>query len=159
MNRSFTIGALARDTECPPETIRYYEREGLLPPASRTAGNYRLYGPTHLERLVFIRNCRSLDMTLDEIKQLLRFRDEPQSECDAAHALIDEHIVHIGERIAELGQLQRQLQALRAQCQPIGDAKKCGILDRLEQKPPRSSARRKTQDHIRGAHGPATPVR
>jgi Cd(II)/Pb(II)-responsive transcriptional regulator len=159
MNRSFTIGALARDTECPPETIRYYEREGLLPPASRSAGNYRLYGPTHLERLVFIRNCRSLDMTLDEIKQLLQFRDEPQSECGAAHALIDEHIVHIGERIAELGQLQGQLQALRRQCQPLGDAKKCGILDRLEQKSPGSSGRKKVKDHIRGAHGPTTPVR
>ena len=65
MNPTFTIGTLARDTECPPETIRYYEREGLLPPASRTAGNYRVYGAPHLERLVFIRNCRSLDMTLD----------------------------------------------------------------------------------------------
>jgi Cd(II)/Pb(II)-responsive transcriptional regulator len=154
MKRSFTIGALARDTECPPETIRYYEREGLLPPASRTAGNYRLYGGAHLERLVFIRNCRSLDMTLDEIKQLLRFLDVPQSECGAAHALIDEHIAHIGERIAELEQLHGQLQALRRQCQPVGDAKKCGILDRLEQKAPGSSARKKTKAHIRGAHGP-----
>ena len=51
MNRAITIGSLARDTECPPETIRYYEREGLLPPATRTAGNYRVYGATHLERL------------------------------------------------------------------------------------------------------------
>lgn len=156
---SFTIGALARHTECPPETIRYYEREGLLPAASRTAGNYRLYGLAHLERLVFIRNCRSLDMTLDEIKQLLRFRDEPQSECGAAHALIDEHIVHIEERIAELEQLQGQLQALRRQCQPIGDAKKCGILDRLEQKPPSSPEKKKAKDHIRGTHGPTTPIR
>jgi Cd(II)/Pb(II)-responsive transcriptional regulator len=155
MHRAITIGALARDTECPPETIRYYEREGLLPPATRTAGNYRVYGPAHLERLVFIRNCRSLDMTLDEIKQLLRFRDEPQSECGAAHALIDEHIAHIGERIAELGQLQTQLQALRLQCQPVGDAKKCGILDRLEQKSPGSPPGRKAKAHIRGAHGPA----
>ena len=159
MNHAFTIGTLARDAECPPETIRYYEREGLLPPATRTAGNYRLYSPGHLERLVFIRNCRSLDMTLDEIKQLLRFRDEPQSECGAAHALIDEHIVHIGERIAELEQLQGQLQTLRRQCQPIGDAKKCGILDRLEQKTPGSSERKSVKDHIRGAHGPTTPVR
>jgi Cd(II)/Pb(II)-responsive transcriptional regulator len=158
MNRAFTIGALARDAECPPETIRYYEREGLLPSATRTAGNYRLYGPAHLERLVFIRNCRSLDMTLDEIKQLLRFRDEPQSECGAAHALIDEHIVHIGERIRELEQLQRQLQSLRHQCQPVGDAKKCGILDRLEQKTPGSPARKKVKAHIRGAHGPTRPV-
>ncbi|HEY7890320.1 MAG TPA: Cd(II)/Pb(II)-responsive transcriptional regulator [Steroidobacteraceae bacterium] len=159
MSRSFTIGTLARDTECPPETIRYYERAGLLPPASRTAGNYRLYGPAHLERLVFIRNCRLLDMTLDEIKQLLRFRDEPQSECGVAHPLIDEHIAHIGERIAELEHLQAQLQALRQQCQPVGAAKKCGILDRLEQKTPSSSERKKTQDHIRGTHGPATPGR
>ena len=159
MNRSFTIGALARDTECPPETIRYYEHEGLLPPAARTAGNYRLYGPAHLERLVFIRNCRSLDMTLDEIKQLLQFRDEPQSECGAAHALIDEHIVHIGERITELEQLQGQLQALRRHCQPVGDAKKCAILDRLEQKSPSSSEKRKAKDHVRGAHGPTTPIR
>lgn len=159
MSRSFTIGALARDTECPPETIRYYERAGLLPQAARTAGNYRLYGRAHLERLVFIRNCRSLDMTLDEIKQLLQFRDEPQSECGAAHALIDEHVTHIGERIAELEQLQRQLQALRHQCQPIGDAKKCGILDRLEQKAPGPAQRRKTKDHIHGAHGRPTPIR
>jgi Cd(II)/Pb(II)-responsive transcriptional regulator len=159
MIRSMTIGALARDAECTPETIRYYEREGLLPPAIRTAGNYRLYGPAHLERLVFIRNCRSLDMTLEEIKQLLRFRDEPQSECGAAHALIDEHIVHIGERIAELEQLQVQLQALRRQCQPIGDAKKCGILERLEQKSPGASERKKVKAHIGGTHGPATPTR
>ena len=159
MNPSFTIGTLARDTECPPETIRYYEREGLLPPASRTAGNYRLYGAAHLERLVFIRNCRSLDMTLDEIKQLLQFRDVPQSECGAAHALIDEHIAHIAERIEELEQLQRQLQTLRRQCQPAGDAKKCAILDRLEQKSPSSPAAKKGKAHIRGAHGPATSGR
>ena len=159
VTRTFTIGALARDAECPPETIRYYERAGLLPPASRSAGNYRLYGPTHLERLVFIRNCRSLDMSLDEIKQLLRFRDEPQSECGAAHALIDEHIAHIGERIAELEQLQAQLQALRHQCEPLSDAKKCGILDRLEQKTPSSSERKKAKDHIRGTHGPTSPTR
>jgi Cd(II)/Pb(II)-responsive transcriptional regulator len=159
MSRSFTIGALARDTDCPPETIRYYERAGLLPPASRTAGNYRLYGGAHLERLVFIRNCRALDMTLDEIKQLLRFRDVPQAECGAAHALIDEHIAHIGQRIAELEQLQKQLQALRHQCQPIGDARKCGILDRLEQKPPRTPERNKVKAHISGAHGPTTPGR
>lgn len=159
MSRSVTIGILARDAECPPETIRYYEREGLLPSAARTAGNYRLYGAVHLERLVFIRNCRSLDMTLEEIKQLLRFRDEPQAECGAAHALIDEHIAHIGERIAELGQLQGQLQALRRQCKPMSDAKKCGILDRLEQKAPGSSEKKKARDHIRGAHGPTTPLR
>lgn len=159
MSRSFTIGALARGADCPPETIRYYEREGLLPPASRTAGNYRVYARSHLERLLFIRNCRALDMTLDEIKQLLRFRDVRQSECGAAHALIDEHIAHIGQRIAELQQLQRQLQALRRQCQPVGDAKKCGILDRLEQRSPRTPERAKVKAHIGGTHGPTAAGR
>jgi len=57
------------------ETIRYYEREGLLPVPARTGGNYRLYGTQHVERLRFIRNCRSLDMTHDEIRTLLAFRD------------------------------------------------------------------------------------
>jgi DNA-binding transcriptional MerR regulator len=57
------------------ETIRYYEREGLLREPSRSEGNYRLYTDTHIERLQFIRHCRSLDMTLEEIRNLLRFRD------------------------------------------------------------------------------------
>jgi hypothetical protein len=82
----------------------------------------------------------------------------PQSECGAAHALIDEHIAHIGERIAELEQLQGQLQVLRHQCQPIGDAKKCGILDRLEQKSPRSSEKKRVKAHVGGAHA-TTPMR
>lgn len=153
MTRSFTIGALARGTNCPAETIRYYEREGLLPQAARTAGNYRLYGRVHLERLAFIRNCRSLDMTLDEIKQLLKFRDIPQSECEAAHALIDEHILHLGARITELQQLKRQLQGLRRQCQPVRNAKKCRVLDRLEHESPGAPREKKSKGHIRGAHG------
>ena len=73
MKSTFNIGELARRTQCQPETIRYYEREALIPEATRTAGNYRVYGGAHVERLAFIRNCRALDMTLDEIRQLLRF--------------------------------------------------------------------------------------
>ncbi len=155
MNRSFTIGALARDADCPPETIRYYEREGLLPQTARTGGNYRLYSRTHFERLVFIRNCRSLDMTLDEIKQLLRFRDAPQSECGGAHALIEEHIEHIEQRISELQRLRKQLRTLRRRCQPVPDAKKCGILDELGHESSNSgSGSRKARAHVRGVHSP-----
>ncbi len=65
------IGALADATGTPVETIRFYEREGLMPPPARAANNYRLYLPAHVERLAFIRQCRSLDMTLDEIERLL----------------------------------------------------------------------------------------
>jgi DNA-binding transcriptional MerR regulator len=65
------IGELAQTSGTPIETIRFYEREGLLPAAARTEGNYRIYTPQHADRLGFIRQCRSLDMTLDEVRVLL----------------------------------------------------------------------------------------
>jgi len=144
------IGDLARRTQCPAETIRYYEREGLLPTPSRTAGNYRVYGPEHIERLSFIRNCRSLDMTLEEIRHLLRLRDLPQKNCDAAHALLDEHIAHVSTRLVELKLLDRQLKALRRQCGPLHADKGCGILDELGHQ--LSAQGEKKAAHIRGAH-------
>ena len=73
------IGELARIAMTQVETIRYYERAGLLPETARSEGNYRIYAEAHVERLSFIRNCRNLDMTLDEIRVLLRFRDAPSS--------------------------------------------------------------------------------
>ncbi|WP_146053956.1 MerR family transcriptional regulator, partial [Pseudomonas syringae] len=72
------IGELAKLTDTQVETVRYYEREGLLPAPARSDGNYRLYTQAHVERLSFIRNCRSLDMTLEEIRSLLNLRDSPQ---------------------------------------------------------------------------------
>ena len=72
-----TIGELARRTGCGIETIRYYEHEGLLPKPGRTSGNFRRYGQEHAELLSFIRHCRSLDMALNEIRILLRFRSAP----------------------------------------------------------------------------------
>ena len=81
MSHGITIGVLAKRTQCQAETIRYYEREGLLPAPTRSQGNYRQYDTTHVERLSFIRHCRSLDMTLDEIRALLDFRDAPTRNC------------------------------------------------------------------------------
>ena len=147
------IGDLARRTQCPAETIRYYEREGLLPEPNRTAANYRLYGREHVERLAFIRNCRSLDMTLKEIRQLLRVRDVPQEDCQAAHELLDEHIAHVASRLAELRVLERQLKALRQQCGPAHLDKGCGIIDGLRSTASGSRERnKKSVAHIRGAH-------
>ena len=152
MNLQLRIGELARRAQCPAETIRYYEREGLLAVPIRTAGNYRVYGHSHLERLSFIRNCRSLDMTLDEIRQLLRFRDLPQENCDAAHALLDDHINHVAERIAELENLKRQLKALRRKCQPARVDKDCAILDGLGQGMTGDPRKRRSVPHVRGTH-------
>jgi len=77
MEDTMRIGELAKATDTQVETIRYYEREALLPQPGRTEGNYRVYGPEHVERLSFIRYCRSLDMALDEIRALLLMKDSP----------------------------------------------------------------------------------
>jgi Cd(II)/Pb(II)-responsive transcriptional regulator len=147
---SLKIGELARRTQCQPETVRFYEREGLLPAPSRTAGNYRMYGRAHVERLAFIRNCRVLDMALDEIRQLLRFRDLPRDNCQAAHALLDEHVAHVAARIAELQQLERQLKALRRRCQPAREDKECGILGELSHAG--AGVQKRSAAHVRGTH-------
>ncbi len=127
------IGELARLAGTNVETIRYYEHDGLLPETSRTEGNYRIYGEAHAERLSFIRNCRSLDMTLDEIRVLLRFKDSPEVKCDAVNTLLDEHIGRVADRIRELRQLERHLKGLRELCQEAQDAGHCGILNELAQ--------------------------
>lgn len=152
MKLQLKIGDLARRTQCPPETIRFYEREGLLPLPARTAGNYRVYGPAHIQRLAFIRNCRSLDMTLDEIRQLLRVRDVPQENCHAAHRLLDEHIAHVGTRITELQDLERQLKALRRECHPARAQQDCGILSGLGLRTDVGSKKKNSGAHVRGAH-------
>ncbi|WP_028693303.1 Cd(II)/Pb(II)-responsive transcriptional regulator [Pseudomonas cremoricolorata] len=124
------IGELAKATDCAVETIRYYERERLLPEPARSDGNYRLYTQAHVERLTFIRNCRTLDMTLDEIRSLLNLRDRPEGQCGSVNALIDEHIEHVQARIDGLVALQRQLVELRQRCSQQGA--ECAILQQLE---------------------------
>ena len=145
------IGELARHTGTQVETILYYEREGLLPETARTDGNYRIYGAAHAERLRFIRNCRSLDMTLDEIRLLLRFKDSPAENCGGVNDLLDEHIGHVASRIRELRQLERQLKSLRELCQDASDAGRCGILNQLTQSDT-SKPRSLAISHVSKAH-------
>lgn len=127
------IGYLASKTGTSVETIRFYEREGLLPAPDRTAGNYRIYDVHHVERLSFIRHCRSLYMAMDEIKLLLRLKDAPAQSCGEVNRVLDEHIAHVDQRISELKSLQTQLTALRAQCADMSDAAHCGILKGLSE--------------------------
>jgi Cd(II)/Pb(II)-responsive transcriptional regulator len=147
MATGLKIGDLAQATLCPVETVRYYEREGLLPAPARSSGNYRLYGPHHVERLRFIRHCRSLDMTHGEIRTLLAFRDGPEKNCDEVNALLDEHIGHVARRIGELRALERELQELRGQCQSARAVRDCGIMRSLGRE-----SRRKAP--TREGHGP-----
>lgn len=129
------IGDLARATGTSVETIRHYERAGLLPPPPRTEGNYRLYRATEVERLGFIRQCRGLDMSLDEIRRLLALKEAPSvadGDCSEVNALLDEHIAHVADRLRELRQLEKALKRLRAACTKSGgEAALCGILQQL----------------------------
>ena len=144
------IGELAKRTGCLVETIRYYEREGLLPVPPRSEGNYRLYDDAHVERLQFIRHCRALDMTLGEIRSLLKFSDEPEANCGEVNLLLDKHIEHVADRIQELTMLQAQLQQLRATCHQAQAVRDCGILQGLAQ--PEHEAPRKLGSHGGGCH-------
>lgn len=125
------IGNLAKRTNSQVQTIRYYEREGLLSEPVRSDGNYRLYDDEHVERLRFIRRCRSLDMTLEEIRALLRFHEVPDENCGEVNELLDRHIEHVAKRVAELKGLERQLNALRSLCRNAKAAKDCRILQNL----------------------------
>ncbi|MEJ5992387.1 Cd(II)/Pb(II)-responsive transcriptional regulator [Ramlibacter sp. PS3R-8] len=148
------IGELAKATGTQTETIRYYEAEGLLPTAGRTESNYRVYGQAHVARLSFIRHCRSLDMTLGEIKTLLRFKDAPERNCEEVNELLDEHIEHVAARIKELRHLQTELKALREQCGAARDAAACGILKGLDKASLNGQARvsKSGRGHVHGSH-------
>ena len=145
------IGDLAESTGTAVETIRFYEREGLIPAAQRADNNYRVYTAAHAERLAFIRHCRNLDMTLDEIRTLLRLRDAPLEDCGEVNALLDEHIGHVTHRIRELRTLQKDLKALRARCGTPHAIEQCGILNQLDTAAAQSTSA-PPHRHIRGTH-------
>jgi Cd(II)/Pb(II)-responsive transcriptional regulator len=127
------IGDLSKAAGTPVDTIRFYEREGLLAPPQRSGGNYRMYGTRELERLAFIRHCRCLDMSLDEIRVLLRHMDVPGTDCGEVDAVLDSHIGHVVARIRELRALEKSLRALRGRCTEGEAHTDCGILEGLQQ--------------------------
>lgn len=158
--QNLKISELANATGIQVETIRFYEREGLLPLPPRTSGNYRVYDAGHVERLAFIRHCRSLDMTLDEIRVLLRLKDAPQADCGEVNELLDEHIGHVAARIRELRELEKQLKQLRQQCAIPRDTAHCGILREIAhnaRQAPEESAR--PAGHMAGSHKDRTQRR
>lgn len=125
------IGELATATGTQIDTIRFYERQGLLPAPGRTDGNFRIYRTEHVERLQFIRACRALDMNLDDIKALLGFKDGPAGSCGGVNDLLDQHIARVQERMRELRDLERDLRAIRQRCGEERDTSQCGILNEL----------------------------
>src|SRR5882757_7347410 len=96
------IGELAAVNGLTPKTIRYYEQAGLLPAPPRTTGGYRDYPPQATTRLAFIRNAQTAGLTLAEIHGILTLRDSGEAPCRHVTALIDQHLVEINRRLAEL---------------------------------------------------------
>ena len=125
------IGELAQAAGCDVQTVRFYEREGLLEEPARTASGYRSYDERHLTQLSFIRHLRSLDIPLPEVRQLLQFAASPRESCGQVNELLDGHIELVGSRIKALKALEKQLVALRKTCD--GDASHpCAILESFE---------------------------
>jgi Cd(II)/Pb(II)-responsive transcriptional regulator len=143
------IGELAKRADCPVETVRYYEKAGLLAAPRRSGANYRDYGAAHLERLAFIRRCRALDMSLPEIRTLLEAIERPGADCAPVDEVLDEHIGHVAARIADLNALKEELDAIRAHCAGGQPAKACGIVETLSRQSRRRAPRRGS--HVRGA--------
>jgi Cd(II)/Pb(II)-responsive transcriptional regulator len=133
------IGELSAKAECDVQTIRYYEREGLLEAPDREASGYRRYADKHLSRLQFIRHCRTLDIPLAEVRQLLDYAEAPRQSCHAVDALLDEHIERVRRQLATLTSLERQLVALRQQCKGASGKRSCAIIQSFMSAPSKNA--------------------
>lgn len=123
------IGDAARQSGVSAANIRYYEKEGLLPAGPRESNSYRLYSASDVHRLRFIRLCRAMDMSLDEVRTLLALDLRRKADCDAARDTLDEHLQHVRSRLEELRALESDLLALRNRCD--GTDGHCHIIEAL----------------------------
>lgn len=124
-----TIGRLSEATGVKIETIRYYEKIGIMPSPPRTSGGQRVYSPAHLSRLGFVKRSRDLGFSLDAVRSLLGLSDAPPS-CGEVHDLTMKHLREIRSKIADLRQLERTLKTIAAKCER-GDTPECPIIDAL----------------------------
>ncbi len=130
MTEVLTIGRLARAAGTNAETVRWYERDGLMAPPPRTGGNYRVYGPDDLARLKFIRRARELGFTLEGVRALLDLTSDRGRDCASIDAVATDHLAEIDRKIADLAALRSELATLLASCSggTVGD---CRIVEAL----------------------------
>ena len=135
---SITIGELSRRTGCNVETVRYYERIGLMPSAPRTAGRYRLYGDADVRRLAFVRRARELGFTLIDVRTLLTLAPgQSDGPCAQARALAAAHLADVRSKIADLRAMERVLDDAVDRC-TTGNTPNCPVIDALAGRSPRS---------------------
>ena len=125
-----SIGKLSQQSGVNIETIRYYEKIGVMPAPGRSTGGFRIYEPDHLKRLSFVRRSRLLGFSLDEIRSLLRLVDGHGHTCAEVHALMLSHLAEIRRKIRDLRRLQRAMAEMAARCS--GESvPECPIVDAL----------------------------
>lgn len=126
-----TIGRLARRAGLGAETLRHYERLGLIRPARRSAANYRLYGPETARRLAFIQRARALGFSLAEIRELLDLHHYAEASAAEVKALTERRIEAVEAKITDLERMRAGLAALSEQCDGRGGSQECPILAAL----------------------------
>ncbi len=126
------ISDAAAASGCHLETIRYYERVGLMPPPARTASGYRAYRPAEVERLRFISRGRELGFSLEEIRSLLRLDDDSKMSCGDVDVIARTHLADIRQRIDELHRMATELERVIAECAG-GERRHCTILNALRE--------------------------
>ena len=127
---STSIGELAERAGCTVQIIRHYEKIGLLPEPRRTRGNRRIYSEDQASRLVFIRHCRQLGFSLDNIRQLLSFCGQSNQSCAQVDIIARKHLGHVQERLARLRSMERELKRMINQCGG-GKVAECKIIEVL----------------------------
>lgn len=149
-----TIGTLSQRTGCNIETVRYYERIGLMPHPARTGGGHRLYGQDHVKRLGFIRRSRELGFTLDQVRTLLRLVDGRRYTCAQVKRITVAHLDEVQRKVADLRTIERVLKDMAAQCDG-GTVPECPVIDALFDRPGSGRSMAGSRDPAPGAPTPA----
>lgn len=129
---SFTIKKLAERAGVNPETVRFYERKGIMPPPKKNASGYRYYTENDVRRLHFIQMAKKHGFTLSEIKELLELKVDPHTSCEEVQAIAEEKIQDIQLKINELTKMKNALKRLAASCHSGAPAGDCPILEEFE---------------------------
>lgn len=125
------IGELAEKVGFTIEAVRFYEKENLLPPVPRSYSNYRQYTDKHLQRLLFIKHCRTLNISLDDIRILIAVSEGGDRQADKAHELVHRYLRDIDEKISGLNKLKKELQELEGMCKGHSENGECGLMHGL----------------------------
>ena len=131
MFRGLSIGEVAKATGIKVVTLRYYEQLGLVPAPARTAGNYRAYSEKDLRRLRFIRRCRDLGFTLDQVRELLRLSSQKNQECSEVDRITRRHLTDVEAKISDLKRLAKVLRRISSRCRGDGLIADCRIIEAL----------------------------